>query len=197
MGRRLYLITGVLLLACILVAAQQPRSALPCPAKGVPSGWLTYVNSSHGFCFSYPPTYGITPKPWLKQYTETKQFSESVHKAAREHRAIRLGPRQSGDGPIFVFLDEKQVFNLESLTLLAPTGIEGPPEPKHIGTGTFYFYGPGGGGVEYADRYWFDLRGKTLGFVFQAAPANNIPSPYTQSIEEPMLQTFRTFSPKG
>ena len=83
-----------------------------------------------------------------------------------------------------------------ALARLAPTGIEGPPEPKRIGTETFYFYGPGGGGVAYADSYFFDLRGKTLDFTFQAAPDNNIPSPYTQSVEEPMLQTFRTFSPK-
>jgi hypothetical protein len=197
MTRLSHLAAGIVLLACVWLTAQDSRTkAVPCPVKGVPSDWLTYVNRSHGYCFSYPPTYAITPRPWLRQYTEIEQAEQYTHKAAREHRAVRLQPRQSGDGAIFVVLHDEEPFNLQSLARLAPTGIEGPPEPKRIGTETFYFYGPGGGGVAYADSYFFDLRGKTLDFTFQAAPDNNIPSPYTQSVEEPMLQTFRTFSPK-
>jgi len=125
-----------------------------------------------------------------------EQAEQYTRKAAREHRAVRLRPTQTGDGAIWVVLDDGQTFNLQSLARLAPTGIEGPPEPKHIGTETFYFYGPGGGGVAYADRYFLGFRNKTLDFMFQAAPDINVPSQYTQSIEEPMLQTFRTFSPK-
>ena len=189
--------TGILFLASLLLTAQDSGTKpVPCPVSGVPSEWLTYVNRSHGYCFSYPPTYAITLKPWLRKYTEVEQAEQYTRKAAREHRAVRLRPTQTGDGAIWVVLDDGQTFNLQSLARLAPTGIEGPPEPKHIGTETFYFYGPGGGGVAYADRYFLGFRNKTLDFMFQAAPDINVPSQYTQSIEEPMLQTFRTFSPK-
>jgi hypothetical protein len=38
-----------------------------------------------------------------------------------------------------------------ALSLVAPTGIDDPPERKQIGPETFYYYGPGGGGVDYVD----------------------------------------------
>jgi hypothetical protein len=182
---------GSVLLTSVSVTAQTSQTkVVPCPEKDVPPGWVTYVNRSHGFCFSYPPSYSQIQKPWLKKYTETNEYSQYIRKAAREDRVIRLQPKSEGS-PIEVVLDD-QKFNLESLARLAPTGIEGPPESKQIGTETFYYYGPGGG-VAYADRYFLDVRGKTLGIAFEAEPNNNIPSPETRTIEKPLLQTFRSF----
>jgi hypothetical protein len=183
---------GYVLLTGVSVTAQtsQPKVVL-CPAKDVPAGWITYVDRSHGFCFSYPPSYYQVQKPWLRKYSETKEYSQYIRKAAREGRVVRLQPKQSESSPIEAELDD-QAFNLESLARLAPTGIEGPPERKQIGTETFYYYGPGGGGVAYADRYFLDVRGKTLSIAFEAGPSN-IPSSETRSIEELLLQTFRTF----
>jgi len=185
-------IIGYVLLTVVSVTAQTSQTkVVPCPAKGVPAGWMTYVNRSYGFCFSYPPSYYQIQKPWLTKYTETKEYSQYILKAAREGRVVRLQPKQTEKSPIEAELDD-QAFNLDSLARLAPTGIEGPPEPQQIGTETFYYYGPGGGGVAYADRYFLDVRGKTLSIAFEAGPSN-IPSSETRSIEKPLLQTFRTF----
>jgi hypothetical protein len=185
-------IIGFVLLAGVSVSAQTSQTkVVPCPAKDVPGGWITYVNRSHGFCFSYPPSYYQIKKPWLAKYTETKEYSQYLLKAAREDWVVRLQPEQSESSPIEAELDD-QAFNLESLARLAPTGFEGPPEPKRIGTETFYYYGPGGGGVAYADRYFLEVRGKTLSIAFEAGPSN-IPSSETRSIEKLLLQTFRTF----
>ena len=137
------------------------------------------------------PSYYQIRKPWLTKYTETKKYSQYIRKAAREDRVVRLQAKQSESGPIEAELDD-QAFNLESLAQLAPTGIEGPPEAKQFGTETFYYYGPGGGGVAYADRYFLAVRGKTLSIAFEAGPSN-VPSAETRTIEKPLLQTFRTF----
>ena len=184
---------GYVLLTWVSVTAQTSQTkVVPCPAKDAPAGWITYVNRSHGFCFSYPPSYSQIQEPWLKKYTETNEYSQYIRKAAREDRIVRLEPKQGEGSPIEVMLDE-QKFSLESLARLAPSGIEGPPEPKQIGTETFYYYGPGGGGVAYADRFFLDVRGETLGIAFEAELNSNIPSPKTRTIEKPLLQTFRTF----
>lgn len=186
--------TVCVLLTCMPVASQTSRKhPEPCPAKTAPSGWRTYVDRSHGFCFSYPLTYTPVAKPWLRIYTNApdKSALKRLHKAAQEHRLLRLQSKQNAG--IIVSL-ENEPFNLESFVPGAPTGIDGPPEPKEIGTETFYYYGPGGGGVEYADQYFFDLKGKTLLIVFDGPYTNDkTPSPETKVLEEQLLQTFRTF----
>jgi hypothetical protein len=92
-----------------------------------------------------------------------------------------------------VFLED-QPFNLESFVPGAPTGIEDPPEPKQFGSETFYYYGPGGGGVEYPDQYFYNLKGKTLEIAFDGPYVRSkTPSQETKDNEEILLQTFRTF----
>ena len=106
---------------------------------------------------------------------------------------IRLQHKHFADAFISVLLDRK-AFDLKSFVDEAPTGIEGPPERRQMGDETFYFYGPGGGGVAYADRYYFDLKGKTLLFTFSGPYINsNTPSQETKNIEQLLLMTFRTF----
>jgi hypothetical protein len=78
---------------------------------------------------------------------------------------LRLQDKQDATVSIDVFLGDKP-FNLEGFVSGAPTGIEAPPERRQFGTETFYYYGPGGGGVSYPDQYFFDLKGKTLFIAF-------------------------------
>ncbi len=80
------------LLACIPAASQNSRKhGESCPVKTA-SGWRTYVDRLHGFCFSYPPTYAPVAKPWLEKYTHApdKSALERLRKAAQEHRLLRL-----------------------------------------------------------------------------------------------------------
>ncbi len=184
------------LLTCMPVVSQTSRKhPEPCPVKTAPSGWQTYVDRSHGFCFSYPPTYTPVAQPWLKIYTNApdKSALERLRKAAQEHRLLRLQNKQDTSAGIIVSLDDEP-FDLESFVAGAPTGIDSPPERKQIGPEIFYYYGPGGGGVEYADQYFFDLKGKTLRIIFDGPYINDkTPSPETKALEERLLETFRTF----
>jgi hypothetical protein len=75
-------------------------------------------------------------------------------------RDPRLEDKKSGAN-IGVCVLEKD-FQTDALIKMAPTGIESPPEPRRMGQNTFYYYGPGGGGVSYPDGYYFNLRGKIL-----------------------------------
>lgn len=178
------------------VASQTSRKhPEPCSVKTAPSGWHTYVDRSHGFCFSYPLTYTPVAQPWLKIYTNApdKRALKRLRKAAQEHRLLRLQNKQDTTAGIIVSLEDEP-FNLESFVAGAPTRIDGPPERKQFGPEAFYYYGPGAGGVGYADQYFFDLKGKTLLIIFDGPYINDkTPSPETKDLEERLLQTFRTF----
>jgi hypothetical protein len=88
-------------------------------------------------------------------------------------------------------------FDLHSFIRGAPTGIESPPEPLQVNGETFYYYGPGGGGVSYPDQYFFNLKGKTLYISFDGPYAHEKgekgPSYETKQMEIQMLASFRTF----
>lgn len=116
---------------------------------------------------------------------------EHLRKAAEQRRMLRLQYKDSS-ASIIMFLEDER-FNLQSFVRGAPTGIETPPEPRHVGTLTFYYYGPGGGGVAYPDQYFFDLRGKTLTIRFDGPYEGKTPTERTKTIEQILLQTFRTF----
>jgi hypothetical protein len=77
---------------------------------------------------------------------------------------------------------------------MAPTGIDSPPEALQIGKNTFRYYGPGGGGVTYADVYYFDLRGKILAIGFDGPYENDkTPTSDTKQIERKVLESFQEF----
>jgi hypothetical protein len=77
---------------------------------------------------------------------------------------------------------------------MAPTGIDSPPEPVRIGKNTFYYYGPGGGGVSYPDGYYFNLRGKILVIDFDGPYENDkTPTLETKKMELKVLASFREF----
>src|ERR1700675_46615 len=147
-------LTATALLTC-MPAASQPsqKQGERCRIATAPSGWPTYVDRLHGFCFRYPPTYAPVAQPWLKKYTNApnKSALNRLRTAAQEGRMLRLQHKQDTAVSITAFLTE-QPFNLESFVAGAPTGIEDPPEPKQFGAQTFYYYGPGGGGVAYPDQ---------------------------------------------
>jgi hypothetical protein len=89
-------------------------------------------------------------------------------------------------------MDEE--FRTDTLVRMAPTGIDSPPEPFQIGKDTFYYYGPGGGGVTYPDVYYFNLRGKILATGFDGPYENSkTPTPETKQMEQKVLKSFQEF----
>jgi hypothetical protein len=160
----LSLLLSVLYLSQISVAAD-----VPCGVKNGPDGWRTFIDRTHGFCFQYPPIY------------------KRVRDASTRKNIVAL----KAEGEIYLWLDRRP-FKLKRLEDMSRSG--NPPEPTEIGGLTFYYNGPGGGGVEYPDEYFFNLRGKLLHIEFDGPyPNDNHPSDETKELEPKLLATFRTF----
>jgi hypothetical protein len=172
-------IVALLLAAAVSAFGQTPEAkSVPCDARSAPKGWRTYVDRTHGFCFRYPPIY--------------KRVPNQVHKEWLPTFHLVTFQRLHSDAHIFVSMDGK-AFDSQRFVETAPTGIDSPPEPIHIGQYTFYYYGPGGGGVEYADAYFFNLRGKTLTITFDGPyDGDKTPSAETKKLEREILATFST-----
>src|SRR6266851_2033825 len=174
-------IVALLLAGCCSTPAQtlSPKR-VPCDTQSAPKGWGTYVDRIHGFCFRYPPIYKRVPNAINKLQTAT------FH--------LVTFRRLHSDAHLFVAFDDDTPFDLQSFVKTAPTGLESPPSPIHVGEYTFYYYGPGGGGVSYPDTYFFNLRGKTLYITFAGPYINDkTPSAETKKLERELLATFRLF----
>jgi len=86
-------------------------------------------------------------------------------------------------------------FRPKALTRYAPTGLEEtPPRLIHAAHAVFYYYGPGGGGVDYPDVFFFGIRGSTFTIdFFGPYSSDKTPAPETKRIEPAVLASFRTF----
>ena len=152
---------------------------VPCLNDDVPADWPVLTDLSKGFCLSYPPLY----QPTLTATGDRQTLNPD---------SVVLHDKTSPDADIIV-TSSKQIFDLENLTNYAPTGVDTPPQPIEIGGQTFYFYGAGGGGVCYADQYFFDLRGHTLSITFSGPCVDDkTPSAAMKKIEHLMLASFRS-----
>ena len=75
---------------------------------------------------------------------------------------------------------------------------KGQPESitlrNRIGNHTFYYWGPGGGGVSYPDQYFFNLRGTELSFAFDGPYENDkTPTERAKKMERMLLASLREF----
>ncbi len=150
-------------------------------SPNTPPGWKTYLDKVHGFSFAYPAIY--------KRICWQNTNDQDANKAAAEGRWVGLR-HQRGDASIDFYLENDR-FDLDGLTKHAPTGYDSPPPAVQEGDNTFYCYGPGGGGVQYADQFFFNLKGKTLYIVFDGPYVDKTPTDETKEIEAKMLATFR------
>ncbi|MGA2348081.1 MAG: hypothetical protein ABSF93_18875 [Candidatus Sulfotelmatobacter sp.] len=95
------------------------------------------------------------------------------------------------EGDILIWFDQYP-FGQHRFEALSRSG--NLPEAKKIGQLTFYYNGPGGGGVDYSDDYLFNLRGRLLHIEFDGPYMNgNHPPPNVKELEPKVLATFRTF----
>lgn len=149
---------------------------LPTPTPDPTANWKTYENQEYNFQFKYPSTYENTGKP------------EDLSRVG----LIALDSFNNSDktARIDVYLDSNE-FSLDNLKHYAPTdGMK--PIPEIIGKNTFYYYGPGGGGVEYPDQYFFDLKDHILYFIFSGPYINDkTPSQETKNLEKEIFSTFK------
>jgi hypothetical protein len=68
------------------------------------------------------------------------------------------------------------------------------PTLIHAAQAEFYYYGPGGGGVDYPDAYYFGLRGRTFSIdFFGPYTGDKTPAAVTKQIEPKVLASFRPF----
>jgi hypothetical protein len=63
------------------------------------------------------------------------------------------------------------------------------------GSRTFYFYGAGGGGVNYPDQFLTDLRGRILDIELDGPYGESFKSPnkVTKALEKEVLATVRIY----
>ncbi len=155
--------------ACCL-AVPSFAGGVPCNFAKATSGWRVYIDQTRRFCFQYPPIYKIT------------------RGAGKRHNMIL---ELSAEGGILVWIDQRP-FGKSRLEELSRSG--NLAEPTKIGELTFYYNGPGGGGVDYSDDFLFNLRGRILHIEFDGPYINdNHPSEETKKLESQLLATFRTF----
>jgi hypothetical protein len=163
----------IALLACFSASAQTVKAS-PCAkdTQGETATWRVYYDSTHHFCFRYPRSYQVKTKP------------KGTCAELRDEHA---------EASIYI-CTRPEAFKLSALVARAPTGIESLPEPVPVGSNTFYYYGPGGGGVSYPDQYFFNLHGKTLALSFDGPYENDkTPSDAAKKMEMKALASFREY----
>ena len=142
--------------------------------RPVPRGWKTHTDPLHCFSISYPPDYKRVVNP-----------SDRVGLIRLQYRRL--------NAHLFIYASDER-FDLQEFVKRAPTGVITPPAPVQVDGKTFYVYGPGGGGVCYADRYFFNLRGKTLSVDFAGPCVNSkTPTKEIKALKPLVLGSLRVF----
>ena len=179
---RLRFAVYLLVLTAVSLAASRVAFAQQQTAKR--GHWHRYVDHRYGFSVWYPDSYELV---------RSVSSDDSSRYRPCEKGLVVLARRDDPEAKIWVTLDLRR-FDLRTISQShATTGYDPEVEPpsRHIGTHTFYGYGAGGGGVDYPDEFFVNLRGKILGFTFDGPYAGKSPNKQTREIETKLLKTFR------
>ncbi len=155
-------------------AISMPAVASPSVSVDQTADWATHSSTEYGFEIKYPPYY---TKSGGMGVGDTLLVSFANSQAIANFN-ISLG---------------KNSFSMVNLRKYAPTGLEDiDPVLKTINGKSFYYYGPGGGGVNYPDQFFYDANGKIFVFTFIGPYENDkTPSPATKTLETQILSTFK------
>ncbi len=157
----------------------------------------TYINDAHAFDLSYPTSY----------HRDSRLPEHLADRAEREkwqvllYATIGTGKAQcedSGDcdkfGSLIVVLDSRH-FDFETIGEHYEHMGWVQPVPFRVGSQTFYYIGPGGGGVNYPDTFFYNLRGRILVIEFDGPypldSTSKSPSGETKKFEKAVLDSFR------
>jgi hypothetical protein len=150
-----------------------------------------YTNREFRFCLQYPPKYHEVPASSSDQFSNTRFLGSLV---------LNSLPPGTYGGVVdnkatidFAYIPKR--FSMSQMqTCCAPTGADEPPAPMRFGRHVFYFYGPGGGGVDYPDEFLIEMNGEILVISF-GGPWKNSKSPIeeTRRLEPKILSTFQTY----
>lgn len=177
----------LLLVAAILIGGPAlkagPKPNPLCGSSPQPD-WRALVNRRYGFCLWYPPAYSLQARPLSPGRTGIHSLATLLSTVPR-----KAAIHDTAGASIEVWRLPSH-FDLQRLTSDAPTGVIDPPTPMHFGANTFYYYGAGGGGVAYPDRYYFNLHGVTLELLFFGPFEGKSPDEQTQAMEQLLLSSF-------
>lgn len=168
LGKYLFSTPSNDLLVPIVPTHTPTQILLPTPVSGL----TTYTNAKLGFQFQYPSYYlditSSAPLGYLAKFKHPDNDST------------------------FTLLYDSNPYSLDYLKKYAPTGGEAfTPEPRMFGHNTFFYYGAGGGGVNYPDQFFTPLNGHTLIISFDGPYLNSkSPSENTILLESQILSTF-------
>jgi hypothetical protein len=185
---------GAALLAIYPFTLAVGNSQSPCAAHPAKPGWKVFVDARNKFCFEYPPKYRAAP-PVAAPGTSLGLASRFLARLTTKPTP-RLG---AGDDDVTVAEIEvfaySEPFHPESLAKFAPTGMEDSPAKRiHEPYEDFYYYGAGGGGVNYPDVYYFGMSGRMFSIEFDGPYRyDKTPDEVTKRIEPQVLASFRRF----
>jgi hypothetical protein len=153
-----------------------------------------YVNQTLAFELSYPSRYHPSESPVPSPPSYREQWEVLLYATTGSGQA-RCEDEGECDkfGRMIIALDRRR-FDLQAIErYYAHTGWS-QPVSFHVDGNTFYWYGPGGGGVTYPDTFLYDLNGRILIFEFDGpyTPDSKSPSEETKGIEKVVLQSFRS-----
>ena len=141
-----------------VVAIAQAPGASPCHAgcRMLPRDGSSTAISFTGFASLIRPSTRRSLSHRLEKFTS---YPLAVRKAAQEGRLLRLQHQKFEDASIQV-LAAKQGSRSLTLRQGGADRYRVAARTGEVGDYTFYYYGPGGGGVCYSDRYFSTCTGK-------------------------------------
>lgn len=166
----------------------------PCVSHPTQLGWRVFADRKDGFCFEYPSDYkrvaavlasgpcGVKEGCLLSLKKNVPPSSPASNQDEVNNASIDLSSL-------------RMPLQLDLLTRNAPTGDEdNSPKIVRFGGTSFYYYGPGGGGVTYPDQFFFKAKGQAFSIAFTGPYTNDkTPAEETKQIERRLLASFRHF----
>lgn len=170
----------VLLLSAFADGQAEPPSSQG--SKGVPL--KTYINDVLAFELAYPAGYQPDDLSCRRAQWATGHGLQVL-------LFVTTG-RGKDRGSLTVSLDRRRFDQKTIGKHYEHTGwVE--PSPERVSGQTFYYIGPGGGGVTYPDTFFYNLGGRILIIEFDGPypTESKTPSDTTKAIEKLVLQSLR------
>ena len=185
---------GVSLVAMASCGLAGASDHSPCDLHATRTGWHVFVDHQDRFCFEYPPKYHVAPAVFAPGVS-TGNATRFIGRLTTVPSPSEVAPGDDLKAATVNVFAYGMPFRPEDLTKRAPTGDQdSPPKRIHAAHGEFYYYGRGGGGLDYPDVFYFGSRGRTFSIDFVGPYSQgNTPDRETKRIEPEVLASFHSF----